>query len=99
MTESRIIARFSSSVVLRARSTWRSNAFATRVTAGAPLSRRAPSKTSSAAFAFGRRVAPKATKVAFLSFNSFLASAKNSVSLGFAPGQPPSIKPTPRSSK
>ena len=99
LTESRIISRFSSRDVLSAKSTWRSKAFATKVTAGAPESRSAPSNTSSAAFTFGRRVAPKATKVAFFKTNSFLARAKNSVSLGFAPGQPPSINPTPRSSK
>jgi hypothetical protein len=42
------------------------------------------------------RVAPKATRVAFLSTSSpSAARAKNSVSLGIAPGQPPSMKPTP----
>ena len=93
------MARFSSSVVFSAKSTWRSKAFATRVTAGAPLSRSAPNNASSAAFTLGRRVAPKATKVAFLSFNSFFARLKNSVSFGLAPGHPPSINPTPRSSR
>ena len=42
------------------------------------------------------RVAPKATSFAFFRTNSPAAiRAKNSVSLGSAPGQPPSIKPTP----
>jgi hypothetical protein len=38
-----------------------------------------------------RRVAPKAARVALRSRRSVCARAKNSVSLGFAPGQPPSM--------
>jgi hypothetical protein len=45
------------------------------------------------------RVAPNATSVAVDSSNSpSAARAKNSVSFGTAPGQPPSMKPTPSSS-
>ncbi len=39
----------------------------------------------------GRRVAPKAASVALASDSSDRARAKNSVSLGLAPGQPPSM--------
>ena len=41
------------------------------------------------------RVAPNATSTAWRSFSSVRARRKNSVSLGIAPGQPPSMKPTP----
>ena len=44
------------------------------------------------------RVAPNATSTAFFRVSSVRARAKNSVSLGIAPGQPPSMKPTPNSS-
>src|SRR4051794_23246070 len=44
------------------------------------------------------RVAPNATRTAFFSSSSVFARAKNSVSFGIAPGQPPSMKPTPSSS-
>ena len=41
-------------------------------------------------------IAPKATITACRRFSSpFAARAKNSVSFGIAPGQPPSMKPTP----
>ena len=39
----------------------------------------------------GRRVAPKAASVALWSSSSSAARRKNSVSLGLAPGQPPSM--------
>ena len=96
---SRTIAKFSSSEVLSARSTWRSCDLATTVMIGACESKSARTCSSSAAFTLGRRVAPKATNCAFLNFNSLATRAKNSVSRGLAPGQPPSIKPTPRSSR
>ena len=44
------------------------------------------------------RVAPNATSSALTSFSSVRARSKNSVSFGSAPGQPPSMKPTPYSS-
>jgi hypothetical protein len=44
------------------------------------------------------RVEPNATSSAWRSLSSVRARAKNSVSLGIAPGQPPSMKPTPISS-
>ena len=43
-----------------------------------------------------RRVDPNATRVARASVSSPGARAKNSASFGFAPGQPPSMKVTPR---
>ena len=46
-----------------------------------------------------RRVDPNAASVAVRSASSVLARAKNSASLGLDPGQPPSMKPTPRSSR
>ena len=41
-------------------------------------------------------VEPKLTSFAFFSFNSLFAVSKNSSSFGEAPGQPPSIKLTPK---
>ena len=41
------------------------------------------------------RVAPNATSSALRSVSSVRARWKNSVSLGMAPGHPPSMKPTP----
>ena len=99
LIESLIIAKFSCKSVFRASSTWRSCDFATRVTTGAPDSASALRSTSSAALLLARLVAPKATNVAFFSFNSLAANLKNSVSFGLAPGHPPSMKPTPRSSR
>ena len=89
------IARFSSNVVRRASSTCRSWDLATNVTTDAPLSRSAATSGSSAAATPARRVAPKAASVALRRSSSWAARRKNSVSLGFAPGQPPSMKPTP----
>jgi len=43
-------------------------------------------------------VEPNATSVLEVSFSSFAARAKNSMSFGFAPGHPPSMKCTPRKS-
>ena len=90
---SRIISRFSSSVVRSASSTCRSCDFATSVTTLAPLSRSAATSGSSAAFIPARRVAPNAASFALRRSSSSLARRKNSVSLGFAPGQPPSMYP------
>ena len=59
-------------------------------------SRAAPHlRVVAAADAPARRVAPKAASVAWRSESSCRARAKNSVSLGLAPGQPPSMKPDP----
>ena len=65
----------------------------------APESRSALTCGSSLALAPARRVAPKATSWACLKSISCRARAKNSVSRGLAPGQPPSMKPTPKSSR
>ena len=83
-------------MVRRASSTCRSWLLATSVTTGAPESRRAATRGSSAAFAPGRRVAPNAASCACFRSSSVRARRKNSVSLGLAPGQPPSMNPTPR---
>ena len=88
---SRIIDRFSSSVVRSASSTWRSWDFATSVTTDAPLSRRAATCGSSAARTPARRVAPNAASLAWRRSSSAAARRKNSVSFGLAPGQPPSM--------
>ena len=60
---------------------------------GARESRSAAVSGSSAAFMPTRRVKPKATSSAFFSGTRPSAiAAKNAVSLGLAPGQPPSMK-------
>ena len=66
---------------------------------GRPESRRAATRGSSAACAPGRRVAPNAASCACSQFQLGPARGKNSVSLGLAPGQPPSMNPTPSSSR
>ncbi len=98
-TLSATIARFSSRVVRRASSTWRSWDLATSVITGAPDATSAASWASSAALPPACLVAPKATNWAFFRSSSAAARAKNSVSRGLAPGQPPSMKPTPKSSR
>ena len=57
----------------------------------APLSRSAATSGSSAAATPARRVAPNAASLACRRSSSTAARRKNSVSLGFAPGQPPSM--------
>ena len=97
-TVSRTISRFSSSVVRSARSTWPVCDFATRHTTDASESTSARTRGSCAATPPARRVAPKAARVAWRRSSSVRARSKNSVSFGLAPGQPPSMKSTPRSS-
>ena len=98
-TVSDTMARFSSWVVRSARSTCRTSDLATRVITCAPESSSARTCGSSLARTPALRVAPNATSDAVRSANSpARALAKNSVSLGMAPGQPPSMKPTPSSS-
>ena len=53
---------------------------------------------SSSGFPWARQVAPKAVIVAFFQDIS-RACSKKSASFGLEPGQPPSMKATPRSSK
>ena len=98
-TVSAIIARFSSSVVRSASSTCRSWLLATRVTTGARDSRRAATCGSSAAATPALRVEPNAASVACRRSSSVCARRKNSVSFGIAPGQPPSMNPTPSRSR
>ena len=93
------MARFSSGVVRSARSTCLTSDLATRVTTEAPDASSACTCGSCAARRPAFRVAPKATNDAVRRFSSPAAAlAKNSVSFGIAPGQPPSMNPTPRSS-
>ena len=93
------MARFSRSVVRRACSTCRSWDLATMQATSARESRRAAVSGSSAAFRPTRRVKPNAVRVAFFSGTAPEAiSEKYVVSLGLAPGQPPSMKSTPSSS-
>ena len=90
------MATASSREVRRASATWRSHDLATMQATGAPASTRLARTASVSGFTPARRVDPNATSVALLSVSSFLARAKNSTSLGLAPGQPPSMKVTPR---
>ncbi len=92
------IARFSSRVVRSASSTCRACDLATRVTTGAWESSSARTSGSSAAVPPARRVAPKAASSACWRSSSVAARRKKSVSFGFAPGQPPSMYPTPSES-
>ncbi len=92
------MARFSSAVVRSARSTCRMSDLATRHTTEVSASTSARICGSSSTATPALRVAPNATSTAFFSCSSVRARAKNSVSFGMAPGQPPSMKPTPSSS-
>ena len=93
------IAQFSATSVRSARSTWRRSDLATSVTTGACESSSASTCLSFSAEVPALRVEPNATSTACLRISSPAAAlAKNSVSLGIAPGQPPSMKPTPSSS-
>ena len=94
------IAQFSATSVRSARSMCRRSDFATSVTTGAALSSSARTCRSSVAFRPALRVAPNATSAACRSCSSPAAArVKNSVSLGSAPGQPPSMNPTPSASR
>ena len=86
------IAQFSVTSVRSARSMWRRSDFATSVTTGACASSRARTWGSRSAVVPALRVAPNATSAACRRVSSPAAArAKNSVSLGSAPGQPPSM--------
>jgi len=94
------MARFSATSVRSARSMCRRSDLATRVTTGAWESSNLRTCGSCSARAPALRVAPKATSAACRSSSSPAAArAKNSVSFGSAPGQPPSMKPTPSASR
>ncbi len=86
------MAQFSATSVRSARSMWRRSDFATSVTTGAWESSRARTCGSRSAVVPALRVAPNATSAACRRVSSPAAArAKNSVSLGSAPGQPPSM--------
>ena len=88
-TDSRTIATPSSRSVRSASVTCRSHALPTRQTTSVPASSRSRSACDSSARSPARRVMPNAVSVLVFSV-SFVASWKNSVSRGFAPGHPPS---------
>ena len=94
-TESRTMATPSSRSVRSASVTWRSHALPTRQTTSVPASSRSRSTWESSARSPAFRVMPNAVSVLVFRV-SLVASLKNSVSRGFAPGQPPSTngKPT-----
>ena len=88
----------SSSGTRRASWTWRVQVLPTMQATSHPASTRAASCGSSSQAIRGRRVMPKQVSTDASRFRE-RARAKNSASLGFAPGHPPSMKPTPRSSR
>ena len=90
------MATASSSVVRRASTTCISDDLATMQTASVWALTRWRRVSSSSALTPARRVEPKATSVDRGSESSVGARAKNSSSLGLAPGHPPSMKVTPR---
>ena len=84
---SRTMARFSSRVVRRARSTWRTSDLATRQTdRGLRVEQRPHLRVGVGAATPALRVAPNATSTAWRRSSSVRARRKNSVSLGMAPG-------------
>ena len=90
------MATASSRVVRSASVTWSFEALATMQTASVLAFTSWRRTSSSSARTPARRVEPNATSVAVDSRSSAGARAKNSSSLGLAPGQPPSMKATPR---
>ena len=82
-----MLARFSSSVIPSAVVTWNSCVLPTRQTAGVPAFTTAASTSSFAAERPLRLVIPNAVSRARPSSG---AASKNALSVGLAPGQPPS---------
>ncbi len=97
-TESRIMRRFSSSVVSSARVTCSSHVFPTMVATGAPLATRSARPWSSSAATPFLHVEPNAAMRACLSGMS-CTRWKNAMSFGFDAGKPPSMKSMPNASK
>ncbi len=83
-------SRFSSSDIFSALITWKSQLLPNIATHSAPDPRMVLRLESSAAVVPARRVLPKAVSLACSSFSAEAAS-KNAASLGFEPGQPPSM--------
>ena len=92
------IARFSSSVVRSASRTCRTSDFATRHTTGVSRVEQRPHLRVVLDPDAGLAGGAERDQLGVPSFSSVRARAKNSVSLGSAPGQPPSMNPTPISS-
>ena len=82
-----MVSRFSSSVIPSAVVTWKSCVLPTRQTAAVPAFITAASTSSFSAERPARLVMPKAVSVARVR----PTSSKKAESVGFAPGQPPSI--------
>ncbi len=74
--------------------TWTSDALPTMHTTSVPVSSSSRSTALSSAPSPAFRVIPNEVNAACCSV-SFVASRKNSVSRGFAPGHPPSMNGTP----
>jgi hypothetical protein len=89
-TESAIIRRFSGKVVWRACVTWKGHDFPKIVATGVRASTSAWRLGSASAETPARRVAPKAATRACFSGTSRIRRKKR-MSLGFDPGQPPSM--------
>ena len=98
LMESAIIFRFSASDVSNTWVTCKSEVLPTRHAYLNPVSSMMSRLASSSARILARRVLPKTTISAFFSFSA-LAFWKNSASRGLEPGQPPSMKLTPISSR
>ena len=81
-------SRFSASETPSATSTWKPELLPTRQTAPAVVSKRAARPGSLAALRPGRRVMPKAVRVARPRLGG---SSKKALSTGLAPGQPASM--------
>ena len=82
-----ILDKFSSRLIPKAVFTWKSCAFPTKQTEPVSAFRTAARTSSFSADLPSLLVIPKATILAFV----FGTELKNSLSVGFAPGQPPSI--------
>jgi len=93
-----MMRRFSSRVVRSTSVTCSGQVFPTTVHTGVPASSSARMLASSSGPAPARQVEPKAARSARFQGRS-RARAKNSASLGFEPGQPPSMKAIPSSSR
>jgi len=85
-----IMARFSGSVVSSASVTWKSHDLPTIVATGAPASMSDCMLASPLALTPARRVMEKAQSLACLRETSCMRRKKRK-SLGFEPGQPPSM--------
>ncbi len=96
-TDSSIMRRFSSRLTRMTLLRCRPHVLPTMATVGVKISASTRRFSSASAATPLRRVMPKATSSAFTSRSSRIRR-KNSISLGFEAGNPPSMKPMPSSS-